>query len=154
MTIRLEQGTEPSIIHTSTLISRLVEKFKDDLGYFLSGEQLIVHATDTNLCQYSVSTLHGQGLQNNEVNKFFALMIRRKIKSRQSQEKMWAYTSEEVLESLIQVHGRQFKMLCLLQSIQTLKSMNTLLNHRQLQLHLIGRLCWLKTSQKSKQWQD
>ena len=43
-----EQSVEPPITHASTLKLKLLEKFGDDLGYFPSGKQLIVHAADAN----------------------------------------------------------------------------------------------------------
>eukprot|EP00794_Sanderia_malayensis_P015579 gene15579-17153_t len=88
------------ISHSSTLKMRLIQGFGDKIAFFPSGRYLLVHSTDVNPCEYAVAALHGCGLRDDDLVKSFGRMIRRKLAQRESQEKKWPLTSEELIEQM------------------------------------------------------
>ena len=64
------------IDNTKELKRRLIEKFDEKIGFFPSGKQLIVFSIKINQCQYSVATLDGFGISDNDIIRSFARMVR------------------------------------------------------------------------------
>ena len=75
-----ENGLEDSVIKTtSTLKRKINETYSDEISFFPKGKFLLVHSSDMNPCEYSVATLHGYGLRDDDLARSFGKMIRRKI---------------------------------------------------------------------------
>ena len=58
------RGVSSVITHTYQIRKRIEEEFPNDINFFLSGRNVIVHNVTMNPCHYSVSTLHGAGLRD------------------------------------------------------------------------------------------
>ena len=69
------------IDNTKELKRRLIETLDEKIGFFSSVKQLIVSSIEVNLCQYSVATLDGFGLSDNDIIRSFARMVRRKLQT-------------------------------------------------------------------------
>ncbi len=76
-----EQDIAPVINHTVALKRDLIAEFGEDIAFFPSGKYIIVHASNMNPCQYSIATLQGRCLRDDEFVKSFSNFIR--LKSRQ-----------------------------------------------------------------------
>ena len=55
-----EDDSEPLISETRSLKRRLLTEFPEELGFYPTGRQVIVHATDMNPCEFSAATLRGK----------------------------------------------------------------------------------------------
>ena len=76
--IGMEYGREiPPITNTKELKRKLISQFPEELSFFPNGKYVIVHACDINPCEYSVATLKGHGLRDNDLMLAFANMIKR-----------------------------------------------------------------------------
>ena len=65
------------------------------------GRNVVVHASNINLCQFSEAMLQGHGLRDNDLVNSFASMIRRKIEEgRKQHNRHWPYTVDELLNML------------------------------------------------------
>ena len=97
-------GICPLIDNTKELKRRLIEKFDEKIGFFPSGKQLIVFLIEVNPCQYSVATLDGFGLSDNELYNAIYTTINPSFKvhstgyavtpSHQSATKIWSIASD------------------------------------------------------------
>ena len=94
-----ENNIEPFITTTRSLRRYLETTFHDDIGFFNKGRHVIVYSTDTNPCQYSVSTLQGTGLRDADLIKAFTNMVHRKIEN-EKKEQAWPVTPEQLTEML------------------------------------------------------
>lgn len=72
-------GIPPVFEHTSELKRKLKEEFTDQIDFFPISKYVIVHASNMNPCQYSVSTLLGKGLRDKDYINSFSNFIRTKI---------------------------------------------------------------------------
>ena len=94
-----EENCETLLSDTRSLKRKLIQEFNDDLGFFPNGHHVIVHGADINPCEFTVATLQGHGLRDNDLIKAFATMLKRKIESRVDAEK-WPCTPDELIEML------------------------------------------------------
>ena len=72
-------GIHPVVEHTSTLKAHLHKKFDGLIDFFPISKYVIVHASNMNPCQYSVSTLLGQGLRDRDYICSYSNFIRSKV---------------------------------------------------------------------------
>ena len=73
------RGVSSVITHSSQIRKRIEEEFPNDINFFPSGRNVIVHNTTMNPCRYSVATLQGAGLRDLDISKGFAATVRRKM---------------------------------------------------------------------------
>ena len=73
-----------SVNKTCHLKKYLTEKFGDEISFFTTGRNCVVHASDINPCQYSIATIKGNGLRDDDIIRAFGSMIRRKIAARKA----------------------------------------------------------------------
>ena len=78
-----EQSIPPIFISTKELKNRLIDRFNGTIGFFPAGLPVVVHSPDMNPCLYSVATLKGFGLRDQDLLKAFWNMIKCKIKERE-----------------------------------------------------------------------
>ena len=89
------------IDNTKELKRRLIEKFDEKIGFFPSGKQLIVFSIEVNPCQYSVATLDGFGLSDNDIIRSFARMVRRKLQTCNQLRESWPMSIDDI-ENFVQ----------------------------------------------------
>ena len=77
-----ENSIDPVVTSTATLKRRLVAEFGDEIGFFSTGKYVIVHSSAINPCEYSVATLKGHCLKDEDFLRSFANFIKRKVKER------------------------------------------------------------------------
>ena len=70
-------------------------------NFFPSGKQLIVSSIEVNPCQYSVATLHGFGLSDNDIIRSFARMFRRKLQICNQLRESWPMNIDNI-ENFVQ----------------------------------------------------
>ena len=70
-----EQAIVPPFTSVKELKRRLIDRFNDNIGFFTSRRQVIAYSPDMNHCKYSVSTLEGFGLRDDDLLKAFGNMI-------------------------------------------------------------------------------
>ena len=67
-----EQGLdEPPINNTRSLKRYVAATFEDEISFFPKGKYLLVHASEMNPCEYSIATLHGCGLRDEDLARAF-----------------------------------------------------------------------------------
>ena len=92
-------GLQESCIKYIFMMKRkLQDRFGDQISFYMSGRNLVVHPTSVNPCMYAVETLKGAGLRDDDLTKAFANMIRRKL--RQEAHEEWPITAEELIAKL------------------------------------------------------
>ena len=96
----VEEDCKPLLSDTRSLKRKLLQEFNNDLGFFPTGRYVIVHAADINPCEFTVATLRGHGLRDNDLIKAFATMLKCKIETRVDGERKWPYTPDELIEML------------------------------------------------------
>ena len=89
MKLHENYGICPLIDNTKELKGRLIEKFDEKIGFFLSVKQLIVFSIEVNPCQYSVVTLNGFGLSDSDVIRSFARMVGGKLQTCKQLRQSW-----------------------------------------------------------------
>lgn len=67
---------------TRSLKRKLLQEFNNNLGFFSTGRHVIVHVADINPCEFTVATLRGHRLRDNDLTKAFATMLSRKSETR------------------------------------------------------------------------
>ena len=77
-----ESGMDPVVTSTATLKRRLIEEFGDEIGFFPTGKYVIVHSSSINPCEYSVATLKGHCLRDEDFVRSFANFIKGKVTQR------------------------------------------------------------------------
>eukprot|EP00794_Sanderia_malayensis_P002887 gene2888-3341_t len=77
-----ENDMDPIVTSTSTLKRKLVAEFGDQIEFFPVGKYIIVHSCTVNPCEYSVATLKGHCLKDEDFVRSFGNFIRKKIKQR------------------------------------------------------------------------
>ena len=60
----------------------------------------IVHSNDVNPCEYSLATLHGCGLRDDDLAKAFGRMVRRKVAVKEKEHHQWPLSPEELIAKL------------------------------------------------------
>ena len=89
----------PTVVeHTVTLKHELQPQFSELIDFFPISKYFIVHASNMNTCQYSVSTLLGQGLRDKEYIRSYSNFIRSKVNQAEFPEQ--PYTPDQMIESL------------------------------------------------------
>ena len=46
---------------------RLVEEFRNSIGFYIVGKKQIVYCSEFNRCKYTVATLEGAGLRDDDI---------------------------------------------------------------------------------------
>ena len=73
-----ELGLEtPALTDTRSLKRFLLKELEDDIAFFPSDKLLVMHSPEVNPCKYSVATLRGFGLRDEDLSKSFGRMLRR-----------------------------------------------------------------------------
>ncbi len=75
-----ENDIEPPLAHTVSLKRELVKHFKEEIDFFQNGKYVVVHSSLMNPCEYSVATLLGHGLRDQDHIRSFANFIKSKVK--------------------------------------------------------------------------
>ena len=75
-----ENGTNSVVSHTSTLKQKLAKDVPEELSFYPVGCYVVVHSSDMTPCDYTVSTLKGYGLRNNNLIRAFSRMMKGKQK--------------------------------------------------------------------------
>ena len=94
-------GICPLIDNTKELKRRFIEKFDEKIGFFPSVKQSIVFSIEVNPCQYSVATLDGFGLSDNDIIRSFARMVRRKLQTGNQLRESWPMSIDNI-ENFVQ----------------------------------------------------
>ena len=98
-----ELGLEtPALTDTRSLKRFLLKELEDDIAFFPSGKLLVVHSPEVNPCEYSVATLRGFGLRDEDLSKSFGRMLRRKLQARKQNGTSLPLSPEEFLSMLDQ----------------------------------------------------
>ena len=93
-----EQGLEvPPFTNTRSLKRFIIKKHEDNISFFPKGKYLLVHASEMNPCEYTLATLHGCGLRDQDLTRAFGKMIRRKVASFDD-DIQWPLTPKKLLE--------------------------------------------------------
>ena len=101
-----EEGFETPIIDKSwTLKMRIIERFPEDISFYPSGRNCLVHSSQMNPCEYSIATIKGRGLRDEDIIRAFSAMVRRKVAQLKQEDgskydKQRPYTPDEVLKLL------------------------------------------------------
>ena len=96
-----ERAIETTIYYTWQLRKRLETQFIEEIAFFPSGRNIIVHSASTNPCLYSTATLKGSGLRDTDITKGFACMVKRKIsKAKKCSGNEFPCTPESLLDQL------------------------------------------------------
>eukprot|EP00794_Sanderia_malayensis_P016356 gene16356-18001_t len=90
----------PLIKETKSLRRAIEKKIGEEIGFFPSGKFWIVHSTDINPCEYSVATLLGRGLRDEDHIKAFGRMLRRKFAVNMQKRSQYPQTREDFMEML------------------------------------------------------
>ena len=72
--------TEPIFSNTRTLKRRIIDKFSDDISFYINDKYLIVHSSNAKPCEYVLAILKGKELKDYDVIKSFWEMTWMKIK--------------------------------------------------------------------------
>ena len=59
-----------------------------------------MHSNDVNPCEYSLATLHGCGLRDEDLAKSFGKMIRCKLAVKEEKQHQWPLSPEELIAKL------------------------------------------------------
>jgi len=89
---------EPPISKTFTLRKRLTEWYDDAVTFGKIGNRIVVHSSDVSSLAYSVATMQGHGLREEDLTKVFSRLVRRKISRRQSIK--WPLDADELCSLL------------------------------------------------------
>ena len=93
-----EQGLEvPPFTNTRSLKHFIIKKHEDNISFFPKGKYLLVHASEMNPCEYTLATLYGCGLRDQDLTRAFGKMIRRKVASFDD-DIQWPLTPKKLLE--------------------------------------------------------
>ena len=85
-----------TINHTWQLKKTINDAFSDTIGFFKNGKYVIVYAQHTNPCEYSVNTLKGFGLRDDDIIRSFANLVKRSIPARSTDDPKFPYNSSEL----------------------------------------------------------
>ena len=89
----------PTVVeHTVALNVSYILQFSELIDFFPISKYFIVHASNMNTCQYSVSTLLGQGLRDKDYIRSYSNFIRSKVNQAEFPEQ--PYTPDQLIESL------------------------------------------------------
>lgn len=80
-----ENDIKPPLAHTVSLKRELVKHFKEEIDFFQNGKYVVVHSSLMNPCEYSVATLLGHGLRDQDHIGSFANFIKSKVKQEDRQ---------------------------------------------------------------------
>ena len=75
----------------------IIKKHEDNISFFPKGKYLLVHASEMNPCEYTLATLHGCGLRDQDLTRAFGKMMRRKVASFDD-DMQWPVTPKKLLE--------------------------------------------------------
>ncbi len=93
-----DEGLEsPAFSNTRSLKRYITDNLGEEISFFPTGKYLLVHAIDVNPCEYSLATLHGCGLRDDDLAKSFGRMIRRKLKMKTQEKPEWPLSPEELI---------------------------------------------------------
>ena len=94
------QNVTPAVItHSGALKQHIIANFEDEVSFFPCGKYLLVHPSDINPCTYSVATMHGFGLRDNDLTISFSRMIRRKVLEKESLND-WPMSPEDLIDKM------------------------------------------------------
>ena len=105
-TISSDSGLTSPAKETRGLRRLLEKRFGDELAYFNTGRNCIVHYCEINPCEYSVATIKGKGIRDDDIIRAFGALVRRKIEERKEEKKREAceesfpYPPERVIEMI------------------------------------------------------
>ena len=86
-TISSDSGLTSPAKETRGLRRLLEKRFGDELAYFNTGRNCIVHYCEINPCEYSVATIKGKGIRDDDIIRAFGALVRRKIEERNEEKK-------------------------------------------------------------------
>ena len=89
---------EPAVKYSYELKDNLLERFGADVSCHITGKQVIIHSSSVNPCHYSVATIQGSGLRDEDLTKAFVRLVRRKLNTSEAQS--WPLSAEELLAKL------------------------------------------------------
>eukprot|EP00794_Sanderia_malayensis_P008248 gene8248-9129_t len=84
--------------HTYQVKAKLIEQFGDRIEFGKVGRSDVVYPSGANPLQYSLATLHGHGLREDDLVKAFAKLVNRKLSGKKRQP--WPPDPKELLSSL------------------------------------------------------
>ena len=85
----------PVLNKTCEMKTLIGAQFGDGIDFYPSGRNIIVHNSRVNPCEYSLATIKGRGLRDDDIIKAFGAMIRRKVMERKERKKANAETEEK-----------------------------------------------------------
>ena len=96
-----EQHVSPPVFNYMKSLKRhLIQQFDEEIGVFPSRKYLLVHAKDVNPSTYSIATLHGYGLRDENLALSFGRMLRRKLMFNMEETNKWPQTPKESMATL------------------------------------------------------
>eukprot|EP00794_Sanderia_malayensis_P018600 gene18600-20470_t len=84
--------------HTYQVKAKLIEQFGDRIEFGKVGRSDVVYPSGANPLQYSLATLHGRGLREDDLVKALAKLVNRKLSGKERQS--WPPDPKELLSSL------------------------------------------------------
>ena len=85
-----------NITQTQSLKKKINKRFLESLGFYKSREHITVCSQYTNPCEYSISTLKGFGLRNEDIMKLSANMKKRNISQSSDESPEFPHTPGEL----------------------------------------------------------
>ena len=89
---------EPAVKYSYELNDNLLERFGEDISCHRTGKQVIIHSSSVNPFHYSVATIQGSGLKDEDLTKPFARLVRHKLNTSEAQS--WPLSAEDLLAKL------------------------------------------------------
>ena len=101
MNMNEEHSIDPTTRHTHVLKEKIRNEFPDSIGFYKTMHQVIVFSSDMNPLDYTVATVKGHGMRDDDLIKACAKLINKSWNMKREQEHFSRpHTPEEVIEKL------------------------------------------------------
>ena len=103
MTMSEEYGIQyPPVSSTKYLKRELLDEFGDEISFFATGRNVLVHNSKMNPCEYAIATINGKGLRDEDIIKAFGKLVQRKLSAKLSKKapKQWPLTPGDLVAQL------------------------------------------------------
>ena len=97
-----------NITQTQSLKKKINKRFLESLGFYKSWKHITVYSQYTNPCEYSISTLKGFGLRNEDVMKLSVNMKKRNISQSSDESPEFPHTPGELKKLISKQYQRSF----------------------------------------------
>ena len=99
----MEQGLISPVNETRGLRRILEARFENQIGFFQTGRNCVVHNREVNPCEYPVATIKGKGMRDDDIIRAFGALVKRRMNERRSEntsDEKFPYRPDRVSEMI------------------------------------------------------